>query len=144
MASLGDHCRHRLVPSGTRAASVGGTLRPHYRRAAPDRPQRVYEKPVRRVRRGRDAPDGGVAGRGQAEGTGMSEVIITLDGHDEELAVFGSRDQYLRQVRDGLGVKVLARHGEVRVDGDREKVELARTVFEELRTRHRARRAVTS
>jgi phosphate starvation-inducible PhoH-like protein len=74
----------------------------------------------------------------------MSEVIITLEGHDEELAVFGSRDQYLRQVRDALGVKVLARHGEVRVDGERDKVELARHVFEELRTRHRARRAVSS
>ena len=48
----------------------------------------------------------------------MPEVTISLDGHDEELAVFGSRDQYLRQVRDALGVKVLARHGEVRVEGD--------------------------
>lgn len=74
----------------------------------------------------------------------MSEVIITLDGHDEELAVFGSRDQYLRQIRDGLGVKVLARHGEVRVEGDRERVEQAKGVFEELRNRHRARRAVTA
>ena len=45
----------------------------------------------------------------------MPEVTISLNGHDEELAVFGSRDQYLRQVRDALGVKVLARHGEVRV-----------------------------
>ena len=49
----------------------------------------------------------------------MPEVTISLDGHDEELAVFGSRDQYLRQVRDALGVKVLARHGEVRVEGER-------------------------
>jgi phosphate starvation-inducible PhoH-like protein len=74
----------------------------------------------------------------------MSEVIITLAGHDEELAVFGSRDQFLRQVRDALGVKVLARHGEVRVDGDRERVEAAKQVFEELRNRHRARQPVTS
>ncbi len=70
----------------------------------------------------------------------MSEVIITLDGHDEELAVFGSRDQYLRQIRDALGVKVLARHGEVRIEGEPEKTELAKQVFEELRTRHRGRR----
>ena len=67
----------------------------------------------------------------------MPEVIITLDGHDEELAVFGSRDQYLRQIRDAFGVKVLARHGEVRVDGDREKVDQAKHVFEELRNLHR-------
>ena len=64
----------------------------------------------------------------------MPEVTISLDGHDEELAVFGSRDQYLRQVRDALGVKVLARHGEVRVEGETERVEQARQVFEELRS----------
>jgi phosphate starvation-inducible PhoH-like protein len=74
----------------------------------------------------------------------LSEAIISLEGHDEELAVFGSRDQFLRQVRDALGVKVLARHGEVRVDGDREQVDLARQVFEELRSRYRARKPVSS
>src|SRR5436309_6313445 len=74
----------------------------------------------------------------------MPEVTIILSSHDEELAVFGSRDQYLRQVRDALGVKVLARHGEVRVDGDAEKVGLAKSLFEELRDRHRGRRSVSS
>ena len=48
----------------------------------------------------------------------MPEVTITLESHDEELAVFGSRDQFLRQVRDAFGVKVVARHGEVRVEGE--------------------------
>jgi phosphate starvation-inducible PhoH-like protein len=74
----------------------------------------------------------------------MPEVIITLDGHDEELAVFGSRDQYLRQIRDAFGVKVLARHGEVRVEGEREKVDQALHVFEELRNLHRKRRPASS
>jgi phosphate starvation-inducible PhoH-like protein len=74
----------------------------------------------------------------------MPEVIITLDGHDEELAVFGSRDQHLRQIRDALGVRVLARHGEVRVEGERERVELATHVFEQLRGVYRARRALTA
>src|SRR3954467_15622388 len=74
----------------------------------------------------------------------MPEVIITLDGHDEELAVFGSRDQYLRQIRDAFGVKVLARHGEVRVEGEREKVDQAKHVFEELRNLYRSRRPVSS
>ena len=63
----------------------------------------------------------------------MPEVTISLDGHAEELAVFGSRDQYLRQVRDALGVKVLARHGEVRVEGESDRVEQARQIFEGLR-----------
>ncbi len=74
----------------------------------------------------------------------MSEVIITLGGHDEELAVFGSRDQYLRQIRDALGVKVLARHGEVRIDGEREKVEQAKLVFEGLRDLFRRHKPITS
>jgi phosphate starvation-inducible PhoH-like protein len=73
----------------------------------------------------------------------MPDVTIALDGHDEELAVFGSRDQYLRQVRDALGVKVVARHGEVRVEGDSERVELARLVFEELRSQFRRNHPVT-
>jgi len=72
----------------------------------------------------------------------MPEVIITLDGHDEELAVFGSRDQHLRQIRDALGVRLLARRGEVRVDGERDKVEQAKLVFQGLRDYHRARRPV--
>ena len=63
----------------------------------------------------------------------MPEVTITLDSHDEELAVFGSRDQFLRQVRDAFGVKLVARHGEVRVEGDTRRVESARQVLEELK-----------
>jgi phosphate starvation-inducible PhoH-like protein len=74
----------------------------------------------------------------------MPEVVISLDGHDEELAVFGSRDQYLRQIRDALGVKVLARHGEVRVEGDSDRIEQARAVFEQLREHYRQKRPVAS
>src|SRR5437763_5877745 len=73
----------------------------------------------------------------------MPEATISLDSHDEELAVFGSKDQHLRQVRDALGVKVLARHGDIRVEGDRDRVELARQIFEELRSRFRHRRAIS-
>ncbi len=73
----------------------------------------------------------------------MPEVTISLDNHDEELAVFGSRDQLLRQVRDALRVKVLARHGEVRVEGDAERVDQARRVFEEMRRLYRRQRALS-
>ena len=68
----------------------------------------------------------------------MSEVTISLDGHAEELAVFGSRDQFLRQIRDAVGVKVLARHGEVRIEGDPDRAEQARRIFEGLRSIYRA------
>ncbi len=74
----------------------------------------------------------------------MPEATISLEGHAEELAVFGSRDQHLRQVRDALGVKVLVRHGEVRVEGDSDHVEMARQVFESMRAMHRSRRTILS
>jgi len=74
----------------------------------------------------------------------MPEATIILEGHAEELAVFGSRDQHLRQIRDALGVKVLARHGEVRVEGESERVEQARQIFESLRSMYRLRRSVAS
>ncbi|MFO0892261.1 MAG: PhoH family protein [Isosphaeraceae bacterium] len=74
----------------------------------------------------------------------MPEVTITLEGHAEELAVFGSRDQHLRQIRDALGVKVLARHGEVRLDGQSDRVELARQIFESLRSLYKKRKTILS
>src|SRR4051794_21492963 len=74
----------------------------------------------------------------------MPDVTIQLENHDEELAVFGSRDQLLRQVRDTLRVKVLARHGEIRVEGeDEERVEQARKVFEEMRRLYRRQRTLS-
>lgn len=83
----------------------------------------------------------------RGERSGMAELTsttITLSGHDEELAVFGSRDQYLRQIRDALGVKVLARHGELRVEGEPEKVEQASKVFEELRRLFKVRKVIAA
>ncbi len=74
----------------------------------------------------------------------MPEVTISLDNHDEELAVFGSRDQFLRQVRDAFGVKVVARHGELRVEGETGRIELARLVFEDLKGWHRRRRTASA
>lgn len=74
----------------------------------------------------------------------MPEVTIALEGQDEELAVFGSRDQHLRQVRDALGVKVLARRGEVRIEGESGRIEQARAIFEGLRSLHRSHRPVHS
>src|SRR5262245_18882797 len=74
----------------------------------------------------------------------MPEVTISLEGHDEELAVLGSRDQHLRQIRDVLGVKVLARHGEVRIEGESHRVEQARQIFEGLRSLFRVQRNIHS
>ncbi|MBX6312041.1 MAG: PhoH family protein [Isosphaeraceae bacterium] len=74
----------------------------------------------------------------------MPEATISLESHDEELAVFGSRDQLLRQVRDTLRVKVLARNLEIRIEGEPERVEQARQVFEELRRLYRRQGTISS
>jgi phosphate starvation-inducible PhoH-like protein len=74
----------------------------------------------------------------------MSEATISLDSHDEELAVFGSRDHLLRLVRDAFRVKVMARHGEIRLEGEPERVEQARQVFEEMRRVYRRQHNLTS
>jgi phosphate starvation-inducible protein PhoH and related proteins len=71
-------------------------------------------------------------------------VTIALESHDEELAVLGSRDQYLRQIRDTLGIKILARHGELRLDGEQDRVERAQTVFDELRKLFSSKSPITS
>jgi phosphate starvation-inducible PhoH-like protein len=73
----------------------------------------------------------------------MPEVTINLDGPEEELAILGSRDQLLRQVRDSLRVKVLARRGEIRVEGEPERVEKTRLVFEEMRRLYRRQKALS-
>jgi len=74
----------------------------------------------------------------------MPEATIHFEDHAEELAVFGSRDQHLRKIRDSLGVKVLARHGEVRVEGDDERVRQAGVIFEGLRALYRVRGTIAS
>jgi phosphate starvation-inducible PhoH-like protein len=74
----------------------------------------------------------------------MPEVVINLENHAEELAVFGSRDQYLRQVRDAFGVRVLARNGVVRVEGDEHGVEQARRAFQSLQELFRKQGVISS
>lgn len=74
----------------------------------------------------------------------MSEFTLHLDSPDEALAIFGSRDQWLRQVRDALRVKILARQGEVRVEGEPDRVEQAKKVFEDLRKLYRRQRTLTA
>jgi phosphate starvation-inducible PhoH-like protein len=75
----------------------------------------------------------------------MPEATISLENHDEELAVLGSRDQWLKQVRDLLRVKVTFRHGEIRVEADdANRVDQARRVFEDMRGQHRRRRVLSA
>jgi phosphate starvation-inducible PhoH-like protein len=60
-------------------------------------------------------------------------VNVTLENHDEALRLFGSRDQYLRTVRDALGVRLIARGDTLQIDGPEEQVGQGERVFQQLR-----------
>ena len=59
---------------------------------------------------------------------------LTLDSREEAVILFGPRDQFLRTVRDSLGVRVVARGDTLQVDGTDETVAQAERVFQQLRT----------
>src|SRR5947208_12780863 len=65
----------------------------------------------------------------------MSEATITLDSRDEAILLFGSRDQYLREVRTALGMQQLVGRGDqVILKGSDEQLALADRVFAQLRS----------
>src|SRR5262249_7082657 len=53
---------------------------------------------------------------------------------EEAILLFGSRDQFLRLIRDALGVRLVARGDTVNIDGPEEAVEQAERVFVQLRS----------
>jgi phosphate starvation-inducible protein PhoH and related proteins len=62
----------------------------------------------------------------------MSEATITFDNHEHIRTLFGARDQYLRQVRESVGVDVVLRGDELRLQGDDEQIRRGLEVFTEL------------
>jgi phosphate starvation-inducible PhoH-like protein len=64
----------------------------------------------------------------------MSDATITLDSSDEAVRLFGTRDQYLRLIRNALGVRLVARGDVVHINGTDEQVDQAERVFQQLRT----------
>jgi phosphate starvation-inducible PhoH-like protein len=63
----------------------------------------------------------------------MSELSIQLDSRDEAVQLFGSRDRFLREIRDTLGVQLVARGDTIHVKGQDEQVNQAERVFGQLR-----------
>ena len=64
----------------------------------------------------------------------MSEANISVVDSKALLSIFGPRDQYLRQIRDALSVKVSARDDQIHIEGAGEAVARATQVFEQLKT----------
>jgi phosphate starvation-inducible PhoH-like protein len=58
---------------------------------------------------------------------------LTLASREEAVILFGPRDQFLRTVRDSLGVKVIARGDLLQIEGSPEAAEQAERVFQQLR-----------
>ena len=62
----------------------------------------------------------------------MAEQILTLHDDQEAQALFGKHDQYLRRLEQALGVSVVARGTEVKVNGQQEAVAKAMQLFDDL------------
>ncbi|MBA4188349.1 MAG: PhoH family protein [Planctomycetaceae bacterium] len=58
---------------------------------------------------------------------------LTLDSRDEAVILFGPRDAYLRTLREGLGVKVVARGDLIQIEGSAAAAEQAERAFQQLR-----------
>src|SRR5208282_137176 len=65
--------------------------------------------------------------------TPNTEATITLDNPDEALLLLGTRDQYLRAIRERLGARVVARGDAIHLKGTDEQVEQTGRVFQQLR-----------
>jgi phosphate starvation-inducible PhoH-like protein len=64
----------------------------------------------------------------------MSETTITLDSREEAILLFGSRDQYLKEIRTALGMQQLVGRGDqILIKGSDEQLALAGRVFGQLR-----------
>src|SRR5271155_1606328 len=60
-------------------------------------------------------------------------LTLTLDSRDEAVPLFGSRDQYLRLIKDALGVRLIARGTTLQIEGGDAQVQQADRIFQQLR-----------
>jgi phosphate starvation-inducible PhoH-like protein len=75
----------------------------------------------------------------------MSETTIHLDSRDEAILLFGSRDQYLKEIRTALGMQQLVGRGDqVLLKGSDEQLALGERVFDQLRQMLRQQGSLSS
>ena len=65
----------------------------------------------------------------------MSETTISVVSSKALLALFGTRDQHLRKIREGLGVSVCARDDRIHIEGNEDDVAKATELLERLQAR---------
>src|SRR5690348_13483831 len=64
----------------------------------------------------------------------MIEQNISLADPNRALALFGPRDQYLRALKETLGVTLSHRDGQLRIQGEEPAVNKAAAIVEQLQT----------
>src|SRR3954454_9652478 len=73
----------------------------------------------------------------------MTASTITLDSREEALLLFGSRDTYLREIKNALGAQVVGRGDQILVKGSDDQLALAERIFAQLRQMLRQQGALT-
>lgn len=63
----------------------------------------------------------------------MSEATINLASRDEALLLFGNRDQFLREIREAIGVRLIGRGDSIHVRGTEEQIDQTERVLQQLR-----------
>jgi phosphate starvation-inducible protein PhoH and related proteins len=64
----------------------------------------------------------------------MSEATITFSDHDQIRTLFGARDEFLRQVRETVGIDVVLRGDELRLQGTDDQIRRGLDVFSQLKS----------
>jgi len=64
----------------------------------------------------------------------MSEATIPVADSKSLVALFGTRDQHLKRIRESLGVTIANRNDRIQIDGDEQAVTQATEVIEQLQT----------
>ncbi|MFM7150507.1 MAG: PhoH family protein [Gemmataceae bacterium] len=74
----------------------------------------------------------------------MNDVVIPLDSREEAILLFGSRDQFLREIRTTLGMQQLVGRGDqILLHGSDEQIAQAGRVFQQLRNLLRQQGSLT-
>lgn len=73
----------------------------------------------------------------------MAEATLENIAQDEIVALFGSRDENLRVLRDTLGLKVVARGGTINLQGTQEQVDLGLKILDQMRGKYRSKQEVS-
>jgi len=73
-----------------------------------------------------------------------SEQTITLDSREEAVLLFGARDQFLRIIREALGVRLIARGDALFLQGNEQQVDQGVRAFQQLRAILRQQSKITA